>query len=846
MKITKKQLLFICSIVVLAFTTIYWSLLSAVIQQQNSDQLADPALFDNWNTFSQSVFPTQHTFLLKWPLFLIVELAHGSPIVFTLATVCLSLLTVGLFTWILSRIEKRPEVLALLFLALSAVLLLVPIEPKPGSLLPVGMGMLATRNIEYIVFLSAILLLFRQAGKRILTPPIIAAGLLLVLLFVSDQLFIGLLFGGGLLLLIVSLIFQKRYMFQKVMTVLLVGAVAIILSTSMVLVMRHLGVLDSPMSTVGPYSAGFSPKDLALGVIYGVMGILAQFGANPVSGTVIAADLPAAVLQSAHSLSIVGYLINASITLAVVISVFLLMKDVLVKSLKKVKKKDIYAVETMPYFGLFIIMSAAASVGLFMVTKHYYAVDARYMGLVFFAGFIALTLQVSKMKFRRRSMVFCSAFMVVGCLFGTFGATQSFQESREVYAGISSQNSLIAQALQHHPVKTLVADYWRVYPIVNETKSTTQPIPLSNCFDPRGVLTSRLWEQKAYEKSFAYLLTTEKTGTGYPACELAKVREAFGSPSDTLVVEGTSEKPKTMLLFYDKGINHVKPKAAVQANDTSLLRSLGDLKDVDCKGGRTILQTVAHQDDDILFMNPDLINGVKQGDCIRTIYFTAGDAGVEQAYWLSREEGAKAGYARMFGIDNPTWKSRDVRLSDHHQVKIAQLQSSKVNASLIFMRLPDGNIDGSGFLNDHFESLTKLYRGVIPSINSVDKTSQYSKSDILVALQQLMNHYNPVIVRTLAISNHSRKYKDHADHLAVGALTQEAFTEYQNSHSSVSIQHYIGYPIRAQPVNVTGNDLILKKMIFFAYAAHDPSTCVSDVSCENASYRFYLNRQYKE
>jgi LmbE family N-acetylglucosaminyl deacetylase len=849
MKFIKKQPLFFFSIVVLSLTTIYWSLLSAIVQQQNSDQLANPALFTDWNTFSQSIFPTQHSFLLKWPLFFFVQLAHGSPIAFISATVLLSLITVGLFAWILSRIEKRPQILALLFLALSTVLLLVPIEPKAGSLLPVGMGMLATRNIEYIVFLGTLFLLFQQIGKKIFTARIIAATLLLALLFVSDQLFIGLLFGGGILLLIGSLIFKRKDIRQKVITVLLVGIAAGILCVVTVLALRAMGLLDSPATAVGPYGAAYSLKNFALGLIYGVMGIFAQFGANPVSGTVIAANLPSAVLKSVTSPIIIAYVVNVAILVAIAISVVILIKDTLIKPAqpkKRMSKKNLLAFQMLSYFSLFVVAAALASIGLFVVTQHYYAVDARYMGLVFFAGFIALALQLSKMKLKKQYITVAATFMAIGCLLGIYGVTQSFQQSQDAYKEVSNQNTLIAQALQHHPVNTLVADYWRAYQIVNKTKSKTQPIPLGGCLTPREVSVSRSWEQKAYENSFAYLLTTEATETGYPACTLASVREQFGSPSDTFVVEGTAEKPKTMLLFYDKGINHTKPAAPIRQDDTSLLRNLSQLKDTSCAGGRTILQTVAHQDDDLLFMNPDLVQGINQGDCIRTIYFTAGDAGHDQAYWLSREEGAKAGYAQMLGIQDPTWKSRDVQLSDNHQVKIALLQSNTVRVSLIFMRLPDGNVSGNGFLADNSESLRKLANGTIDSIASVDSTSTYSKADIITALQQLMDRYNPAVVRTLAMNNHSEAFRDHSDHLAVGRLTQEAFDGYQQTHPDALIDHYIGYPIRARPVNVVDDDLLLKKSIFFAYANHDTSTCISDVACEYTSYRYYLNREYKE
>jgi len=313
-----------------------------------------------------------------------------------------------------------------------------------------------------------------------------------------------------------------------------------------------------------------------------------------------------------------------------------------------------------------------------------------------------------------------------------------------------------------------------------------------------------------------------------------------------LVVTGTAAQPKTMLLFYDNGVNYVQPETAIRPNDTSLLRSLSELRDAQCPTGRTVLQTVAHEDDDILFMNPDLLQGVKQGDCIRTIYFTAGDAGTDQAYWLGREEGAKAGYAYLLDDDKPEWRSRDVQLSEHHQVKIARLQSKQNRVSLVFVRLPDGNVNGNGFASDHMQSLQKLAKGVIPSIHSIDDTSEYTREEILAALVQIMEHYSPAVVRTQGLHNIGNTVADHSDHLMVGQLTEEAFGRYKANRFEASIQHYVGYTVRERPANVTGDDLLFKKLIFFTYSQHDASTCLSDNACEKTSYKYFLDRQYTE
>src|SRR5215475_11483965 len=39
------------------------------------------------------------------------------------------------------------------------------------------------------------------------------------------------------------------------------------------------------------------------------------------------------------------------------------------------------------------------------------------------------------------------------------------------------------------------------------------------------------------------------------------------------------------------------------------------------------MNIVAHEDDDLLFLSPDLIHDIQSGRCVRTIFVTAGDAG---------------------------------------------------------------------------------------------------------------------------------------------------------------------------------------------------------------------------
>src|SRR3546814_4418800 len=74
---------------------------------------------------------------------------------------------------------------------------------------------------------------------------------------------------------------------------------------------------------------------------------------------------------------------------------------------------------------------------------------------------------------------------------------------------------------------------------------------------------------------------------------------------------------------------------------TTLFRSL-----LECHGIKD-LAFVAHLDDDLLFMNPDIASNIEAGGCVQVVYLTASDAGEGEHYMLGRERGVRAAYAYM-------------------------------------------------------------------------------------------------------------------------------------------------------------------------------------------------------
>lgn len=260
------------------------------------------------------------------------------------------------------------------------------------------------------------------------------------------------------------------------------------------------------------------------------------------------------------------------------------------------------------------------------------------------------------------------------------------------------------------------------------------------------------------------------------------------------------------------------------------------VKAATCSKGTT-LNIIAHEDDDILFLNPDLLHDIQNGKCIVTVFVTAGDDNQGNIYWLSREEGAKAAYAEMAGVSD-SWNEIDAGVAGHSVPVFTLAGNSSI--SLIFMRLPDGNIDGSGFSNNNFESLQKLWQGNIGVIHPVDGSFSYSKSDITNTLSYFMNVYNPDQIRT---QDYVGSYGDgdHSDHHTVGYFAKSANQNYTKAHTFTG---YLDYQISNYPANLSGTDITQKQNAFFAYTPYDSSVCQTPSQCSGQNYGQWLLRQY--
>ena len=161
--------------------------------------------------------------------------------------------------------------------------------------------------------------------------------------------------------------------------------------------------------------------------------------------------------------------------------------------------------------------------------------------------------------------------------------------------------------------------------------------------------------------------------------------------------------------------------------------------------------------------------------------------------------------------------------------------------SVAFLRLPDGNQDGSGGAGNNFESLQKLWQGSIGEIHAVDGSSAYDKSALISTLTTLMIGLQPETIRaqdyTIGFGN-----ADHSDHVATALFARQAHLGYATPHVFIGYEDYI---TNSLPQNVFDPDLTAKTDAFNAYLAFDAGPCGSPPNCGSNDYTGWLKRQYR-
>ncbi len=255
---------------------------------------------------------------------------------------------------------------------------------------------------------------------------------------------------------------------------------------------------------------------------------------------------------------------------------------------------------------------------------------------------------------------------------------------------------------------------------------------------------------------------------------------------------------------------------------------------------------VAHQDDWQLFMNPNVANSIQSPeDKTVIIHLTAGDAGYgmgNDAFYKAREEGALRAVRFLSNTAEDRSKigdemSRRVILIRNHPI----LTYTYHNTVVYFLRLPDGNGDGSGFELHQQKSLEKFYNRQVVDFKAIDQSTTYTnKEDLLGTIKELIAtaHTGTQLEIHLSELSEDLNVDDHSDHLTASRFISEAAT----NQFKGEFYYYIDYQSANLESNLERSEIMINSGAWGATASG-----LSDhrhASLWDEYHTTYLDRQY--
>jgi LmbE family N-acetylglucosaminyl deacetylase len=255
------------------------------------------------------------------------------------------------------------------------------------------------------------------------------------------------------------------------------------------------------------------------------------------------------------------------------------------------------------------------------------------------------------------------------------------------------------------------------------------------------------------------------------------------------------------------------PDGAVQ--DAAVPSDAGeDVNDASLPTER-VFNMVAHPDDDLGLMNPDLLFAIERGARVQTVIMTAGNAAFACLdYAAGREAGMKEAYALMAGREN-RWSESTLRIAGHSMRRVT-LEDSEI--SLVFLGLSD----------DLSYQLRRLWQGDDERISTWPDARRpaetYTRDELVSVLLELLRAFDPTQVHTNDASLLYPQFFpfDHPDHAHAGLFSLLALEAYEKHPP---LRMYRAYNIQFDPANVPSETAERTWHVFETYFAHDAKVC---------------------
>ncbi|WP_371640470.1 PIG-L family deacetylase [Streptomyces virginiae] len=237
------------------------------------------------------------------------------------------------------------------------------------------------------------------------------------------------------------------------------------------------------------------------------------------------------------------------------------------------------------------------------------------------------------------------------------------------------------------------------------------------------------------------------------------------------------------------------------------------------------LQVVAHPDDDLFFMNPDLSRSISTGIKVTTVYLTSGESDGRNeahsphlqdaagpadraAYAEARQNGIRAAYAQMATGDRAgAWQRKAVPTAGGGSAEV-DILVARPEVNLVWMELREArSISG-----DNPESLRGLWDGRTPALGAqltsgtpVKDWFSYTKDQAVAAIAGVFEAYRPTTIRTQdptpGRADGGGAFLDHQDHMYGARFVQAAVERYATTtdRPHFSVQNYVSYPNSSLP-----------------------------------------------
>ncbi|MFD5143244.1 PIG-L family deacetylase [Streptomyces sp. NPDC058401] len=275
----------------------------------------------------------------------------------------------------------------------------------------------------------------------------------------------------------------------------------------------------------------------------------------------------------------------------------------------------------------------------------------------------------------------------------------------------------------------------------------------------------------------------------------------------------------------------------------------------------SVVQIVAHPDDDLFFMNPDLSRSLASGTPLTTLYLTAGEAdGRNEAnggaakdpqqpadrghYAEARQNGIRSAYAQMATGDRTSpWRRTVIPTAGGGHAELDVLLANP-QINLVWLQMREARAP----VADTPDSLRGLWNGRIPALapqltagTPVTQPSTYTKDQVIAAISGILEQYKPTTIRMQDPSPgrylDTGRLTDHQDHMYAARFAQAGAASYAarvpvGQRPRFTVQNYLGYHNSTLPHTLDPQTAETKIGFLKTYAWHDKQNyCGSPSGC---------------